>query len=184
MSSPANEPDLTLLPSVPGFDFHHHTGLLPAALYTIVELSPEAFIELQDVCESEYAECGGDFTRGQNVAPAPRSHFVGEPLQAVVDYHVRIRQEQGSNFQLDPRWFIVAFHQDWNKHGVLLVTLDSDALLEVPNKPDAFRMRAKHSGIIFAGLQVANTAWEEAKDYYELRGPGAGWSKADEEDEE
>ncbi|KAK3987382.1 hypothetical protein QBC44DRAFT_331669 [Cladorrhinum sp. PSN332] len=172
MSSQITEPDLTLPPTVPLLD--KLTGdLLPAALYTLVDMTPEALLELQTMCESEYADCGYEFTPGSNVTPAPRSHFVGEPLRAVIDYHVQMNQEHADDLKLDAIWFIVAFHQDWNKHGVLLVTLDAGYCgdEEARGKPDAIKMKAVHSGIIIAGLQVANTGWEETKQNYEIGTP-------------
>ncbi|KAK4223472.1 hypothetical protein QBC38DRAFT_46760 [Podospora fimiseda] len=170
MSSRTGQPDLGLPPFVPKFPQFSTINHLPAALYTLVDMTPEAFLELQIACESEYAQYETDFTRGNNVTPAPRSNFVGESLRAIVNYHVQMNQEAGEqvNLRLNPTMFIVAFHPNWKKHGVLLVTLDEPNNQHEWCVPDAIKMEAKDSGLLIVSLEVGSNGWEEVHDNFEI----------------
>ncbi|KND92804.1 hypothetical protein TOPH_02828 [Tolypocladium ophioglossoides CBS 100239] len=147
--------DLTFPPTVPAVGRYHETPecLSPAALYSLIELSDDELRELRSACESEYV----DEANG-NVRLAHRTRFVGETLQAIVDYHL----EHCHGEEYDPIRFIVAVSKDWNEDGVLLVTLDDD---ELACQPDKIRLKAKRAGLAVANLQIANMDWEDFKEY-------------------
>ncbi|EKG21363.1 hypothetical protein MPH_01355 [Macrophomina phaseolina MS6] len=129
----------------------------PAALYTLADLSDNEMQRLQQECESQCT----DAEAGSSVLLAPKSRFVGQALRAVYEYHL----ELGAQDTYDHRYFIVAIHKDWEKKGVLLVTLDDDCL---ECKVESFRVHARDAGIIILNLQVANSDWAEEKENCEL----------------
>jgi len=176
-----DEPDLSLPPTAPSVIRWHDEGfdLLPAALYTLVDLTDEELLQVQTECESESWGTGPPDVPGTNVRiAAPRSRFVGEPLRAVFDQHLQLIQQEKPEF--NPIYFIVTFNRDWQTKGVLLVTLDDD---DFECKTDSFKIRAKDSGLAFVNLQIANMGWSEEKDYFSLNGEG-GNEKEDEDDDD
>lgn len=129
--------------------------LLPAVLYTLVDLSDAELDELQRVCESQIP----DVDPGANVRRPPESRFVGRSLRAVYDYHL----ELGSQRTFDPIYFVVATAKDWKRKGVLLVTLD-DGDFDTPGcKTDSFFIKPAESGLSFVNIQIGNSDWFEER---------------------
>jgi hypothetical protein len=150
-----NNLDLTLPASAPAEYttwLMERTGLdPPVAVYTLVEFSDDELQELVHDCETD---C---FTEEEDAAGLPPNHrFIGRPLRDVYEAHL----QHGRQETFDPGYFIVAFHRDWNKMGVLLVTVRTD---EEPPTIDKFFMHAKDSAVMVQNLNIYNTDWEEAK---------------------
>lgn len=155
----ATSPDLSLPPTAP-VERHRDEPmeLLPAVLYTLVDLSDAELDELQRVCESQIP----DVDLGANVRRPPESRFVGRSLRAVYDYHL----ELGSQRTFDPIYFVVATAKDWKRKGVLLVTLD-DGDFDTPGcKTDSFFIKPAESGLSFVNIQIGNSDWFEERECY------------------
>lgn len=148
-----SRPDLSLPDRVPEMERYHEANLLPFALYTLCDLNERDLTQLCMVCQSK---C--QLNEGQaQVLPPPQSHFVGQPLRAIVDYHVGLAR----NGRFDPRYIIVAAYRDWESHGVLVVTLNDDDFV---CRPDSLWSKAEESGLTLVNLQILNTDWYEAKE--------------------
>ena len=124
------------------------------ALYSLVELSDEELEELRGVCESlSYANSAGD-----NVRLPPRRRFVGQPLRAILEYHLEMTLAGTfSGF-----CFIVATDKDWRNRGVLFVNLSPDAS---EYHADSLQLKAEYSGSAYANFAVSNMGWDEYKDW-------------------
>lgn len=155
----STKPDLSL-PSKAPVEHYRKQSLdgLPVALYTLIDLPDAELQNIQTICESETAEYG-DLEPGDNVRLAPRSRFVGEPLRAVCDYHL----ELGAQGVYDPIYFLVIVDKDWEKKGILLVTLDSR---DDERNVDSLWLKASESGLTVVNLQIVNTDWQEQKFNY------------------
>jgi len=143
-----------------------------AALYSLINFTDAELQELQNECESE---SDPEVQEGATVSLAPQASFVDQPLRAVFDYHLELAKEN----EYYPTFFIVTVDHDWKANGVLLVTLDDED--EPEGKVDYFRLRARHSGLIFVNLEIGNSDWMEEKGCYEIK-PGQGDTNTDDED--
>lgn len=74
-------------------------GLLPTALYTLVDLFEDGLRRSQEDCESWCIETGKE--PDESVQVAPRARFVGQPLRAVFDYHVELVANELVEFDPD-----------------------------------------------------------------------------------
>lgn len=156
--------DLTLPPTAPVTRYHEEPmSLLPAALYTLVDLSDNDLRELQRVCESGCP----DSQPGDNVRLSPQPRFVGRSLHAVYESHV----ELGEQREYDPIYFIVAIHEDWRQNGVLLVALDDG---DLQCKTDSFVIKASDCGPTIVNLQIGNSEWEAEKESYGIKSDDSG----------
>ncbi|KAK4182602.1 hypothetical protein QBC35DRAFT_444904 [Podospora australis] len=180
--SDQSAPDLSLPTTAPGSVGNYYDGaveMLPAALYTLVELSDNELQELQRDCESQ----SNIETPGSSVRlAAPRYRFVGEPLRAVYDYHLEQNPPSAREHSLDPIHFVVACSRDWKTQGVLVITLDDEDNNDGEFKTDAVKCKAEDVGINLIGLQLANTDWQEFKDSYAL--PSASGEDGDDGDDD
>lgn len=149
----ASQLDLSLPDKVPEMEQYHEANLLPFALYTLCNLSERDLNQLCVVCQSK---CQLHEGQAQVLLP-PQSCFIGQPLRAIVDYHVGLAR----NGQFDPRYIIIAVYQDWETHGVLVVTLNGDDFI---CRPDSLWSKAEESGLTLVNLQILNTDWYEAKE--------------------
>ncbi|KAH9842593.1 uncharacterized protein C8Q71DRAFT_209705 [Rhodofomes roseus] len=155
----ANIPDLSLPETAPSVARYRDqpSELLPAALYTLVDLPDDELRELQRICETGCIDTGS--SPGDSVRIAPQPHFVGQPLRAVFDSHLQLADLHDN--QYDPTYFIVAIEQNWRDRGVLLVALDDD---DLECKVDSCRFKAEDSGLNVANLQISNMGWSELKE--------------------
>jgi hypothetical protein len=144
-----------------------------AALYSLVDFTDAELQELQKVCESQ---CEPEMQKGAIVSLAPRASLANQALRAVFDYHLELAIEN----EFYPTLFIVAVDRDWKSNGVLLVTLDDED--EPEGNVDYFRIKTRHSGLIFANLEVGNSDWMEEKETYEIKA-GQGDTNTDDEAE-
>ena len=150
--------------------------LLPAALYTLIDLSSEDLLQAQQACESECVATGNEANSSVRIAPQPA--FVGRPLQAVFDYHIELSSQEPLEF--DPRHFIAITNEDWQTKGVLLVTLDDDGL---ECNVDSFTASAADAGLSVVNILVGNSDWSEQKENYELQAvPDEGDDNDDDDD--
>ena len=124
------------------------------ALYSLVELSDEELEELRGVCESQ--SCANN--AGDNVRLPPRRRFVGQPLRAILEYHL----EMTLAGTFSGLYFIVATEKDWRKRGVLFVNLNDDG---VQYHADSLRLKAEYSGSAYVNFAVRNMYWSEWKDW-------------------
>ncbi|KAK8182216.1 hypothetical protein BC567DRAFT_60001 [Phyllosticta citribraziliensis] len=128
--------------------------LLPAALYTLFDISAADLVRLQEACE-EQCEI---HRRGDCVKPPAHSNFSGRDLTAIVNHHLQLAESK----EFDPTLFIVAVGQDWESRGVLLVTLDSDGEQD-DCQPDKFWVKATRSGGCFVTISIGESDWQKAK---------------------
>lgn len=149
----ASQLDLSLPDRVPEMERYHEASLLPFALYTLCDLDEHDLTQLCAVCQSR---C--QLNEGQaQVLLSPQPRFMGQPLRAIVDYHVGLVR----NGRFDPRYIIVVVYPDWESHGVLVVTLNDDNFI---CRPDSLWSKAEASGLTLVNLQILNTDWYEAKE--------------------
>jgi hypothetical protein len=158
----SDNPDLSLPAKAPSMAQYHDKPmtLYPAALYTLVDLTDIELGDLVRECEAGCINLGSE--PGTSVCLAPQPRFVGQPLRAVFDYHL----ELGTQDTFDPRYFIVAVDKDWQAKGVILVTLDDDAL---DCNVDSFRIKAVDVGLSILNLQIDNSSWKGEKSAYRIR---------------
>ena len=100
----ASRLDLSLPDKVPEMERYHEANLLPFALYTLCDLSERDLNQLCVVCQSK---CQLNEGQAQVLLP-PQSRFIGQPLRAIVDYHVGLAR----NGRFDLRYIIVAVYRD------------------------------------------------------------------------
>ncbi|KAI1182562.1 hypothetical protein F5B17DRAFT_449499 [Nemania serpens] len=157
----SGSPDLSLPAKAPSMARYHDQPMTlhPTALYTLLDLTDAELADLARECETGCVDTGSE--PGQCVRPAPQPRFVGQPLRAVLDYHL----ELGTQDTFEPRYFIAAVEKSWQTRGVILVTLDDD---ELDCNVDSFRIKAVDSGLTVANLQIANSSWDEEKESYEF----------------
>ncbi|KAK7508794.1 uncharacterized protein IWZ02DRAFT_165378 [Phyllosticta citriasiana] len=128
--------------------------LLPAALYTLFDISTADLVRLQEACE---VEC--EIHRpGDCVKPPTHSNFCGRDLAAIVNHHLQLAETK----EFDPTLFIVAVGPDWDTQGVLLVTLDADGEQD-DCQPDRFWVEARRSGGAFVSISIGESDWQRAK---------------------
>lgn len=133
-------------------------SLLPAALYSLVDLPDADLVQLQDACESQ---CNA-YRRGECIRPALRWNFAGKKLEAIIKHHIEVSQ----TLQFDPLHFVVAAPgSEWAKDGVLFVTLDSD---EDECVPDFFWVKADEAGLCLVNIIIGTSYWDEEKKKYAL----------------
>lgn len=143
--------------------FHNEPmGLLPTALYTLIDLSSEDLQRIQQACESECVANGNEPNSSVRIAPQPT--FAGQPLQAVLDYHTELSSRAPLEF--NPHNFITVTDEDWQTKGVLLVTLDDD---DLECNTDSFYIKAADAGLSVLNILVGNSDWTEQKENYELQ---------------
>ncbi|PVI05776.1 hypothetical protein DM02DRAFT_724885 [Periconia macrospinosa] len=154
------------LPSVAPDDYisRYDTGnLLPAALYTLVDLPETELREAARICETEiYGMKESD--AGTSVRPAPQPRFVSQPLRDVYNTHIELAPRE----EYDPLYFIVITDGKWRETGVLLVGLYEP--MEDGGDEHGIQSlvcRAEAVGSIFVNLQIANTDWHEVKEQVE-----------------
>jgi hypothetical protein len=123
-STMSSRPDLSLPAKAPGMKRYHDQSmsLLPAALYTFVDLTDAELQDLQRECEKGCLETGHE--PDSSVRPAPQPRFVDQPLRAVLNYHL----ELGTHEAYDLTYFIAVVEKDWEGKGVILATLDDNDL--------------------------------------------------------
>ncbi|KAH7057026.1 hypothetical protein B0J12DRAFT_401523 [Macrophomina phaseolina] len=134
------------------------TPLLPAALYSLTDLSDADLVQVQDVCESK---CD-THRRGECVKPPERWNFAGQNLHAIIMRHIELAKDR----QFDPLHFIVTPSNAWATEGVLFVALDSD---EDECVPDAFWVKADESGVCFMNILIGSSDWHGEKDNHALK---------------
>ncbi|KAK8189889.1 hypothetical protein HDK77DRAFT_234266 [Phyllosticta capitalensis] len=132
-------------------------NLLPAALYTLFDISNDDFIRLQEACEMECEI----HRRGDCVKPPPKFSF--PDLKSIMEYHLQLAEAK----QFDPTLFIVAVDKSWEAEGVLLVTLDFDDD-QVDCISDKFWVQANKSGSCFVNISIGESDWQKAKQSFAI----------------
>ena len=77
---------------------------------------------------------------------SPKS-FIGQSVSSVVQHH---RHNAGTAVKV---YFVVADRQDWDREGVLAISLDEEGYI------DALRMRAGAAGDALPSFDIGNTDW-------------------------
>lgn len=121
------------------------------ALYSLIDAEND-HSELIEECHSQ---CPRDDYVYFRKAPGITS------LKSLIDFHLKPTVPDG----FDPNMFFVVTDLDWQREGLIIVTLGDDE-----GKPDKFTMKAADSGILLINLQIGNTDWYEAKENFELTG--------------
>ncbi|KAL9615687.1 MAG: hypothetical protein Q9160_009335 [Pyrenula sp. 1 TL-2023] len=176
----SDNPDLSLPSKAPSMARYHNEPMTlhPAALYTLVDLTDAELEDLERECEAGCIDTGSE--RGTSVRLAPQTHFVGQPLRAVFDYHL----ELGRQNTFEPTYFVAAVDKEWRRKGVLLVALDDD---ELDCNVDSLRIKAVDAGLSVVNLQIGNSSWAEEKEGYEFHpddGDGADEHNGDDDDDD
>lgn len=161
--------DLSLPSQWPSEARFDSINLVPAPLYTLVDLTEDELQQVHQACESGCVENGNEPNTSVRIAPQPR--FIRQPLRAVFDHHVEMRTRDAA-LEFDPKHFIVVVDEAWQRKGVLMVTLD-DEESEGSNdrNVDSFIIKAGDAGLSIVNIQVGNMDWAELKSNYELQ-PG------------
>lgn len=155
--------DLSLPPRWPSEARFDAMGILPSALYTLVDLTDEELHQVRQACEAACIEDGNVPNSSVRIATQPR--FIGQPLRAVFDHHVAWRARDAP-LEFDPKMFVVIVDLEWQQKGVLIVTLDDEE--EEDGKVDSFFTNAEDAGRIIVNIQISNMDWDELKSTFGL----------------
>ncbi|KEQ68346.1 hypothetical protein M436DRAFT_68212 [Aureobasidium namibiae CBS 147.97] len=68
-------------------------------------------------------------------------------IRSLIDFHLHTTVLDG----FDPNLFLVVTNLDWQRKGLMIVTIDNDE-----GKPDKFTMKAANSGILLISPQIGN----------------------------
>ncbi|KUJ14089.1 uncharacterized protein LY89DRAFT_687345 [Mollisia scopiformis] len=142
---------------------HECTSLNQAVVYIHAELSPTEIEEVVRACNEGTEETHDDDT----VVLSPKHDFVGQPLQASYDYHIKNivpedKYDQGN--------YVAVVDKDWKEKGVIQVTIvdghdqEDEEDEEIKAGIDKLRCPASETGIQIVNLQIANIDWEEMKE--------------------
>lgn len=144
-------PDLSLPSKSPTESRHHEShNCDKIAIYTIVDLSDNGINALIEVLQNN------DTTLEDVACPPPKHNFSGASLRNVYDYHLTLENE----WSLHPTLLVVAHHEDYTTHGVLLVNLDTDMQCGV----DFCRVKASEAILLAVNLMIANIDWDDVKE--------------------
>jgi len=143
--------DLSLPKSVPDMARYQDRPMTlnAFAIYNLIDDEKE----LSDLIEECHSQCPRDDYIYLREAPGITS------LESLIDFHLDTTVPDS----FDPNLFLVVTDLDWQRKGLMIVTLDDDE-----GRPDKFTLKAADSGILLINLQIGNTDWYEAKENYEL----------------
>jgi hypothetical protein len=150
------------------------------ACYSLVPLKHEATF-LKAVNEDRYVYVDGGTT--EYIAFAPKWNFTGNTLGDILDYHLELMKIQSDGPKksyeecFDSSLFIVAIHEDCEKHGVLFVSLTYQFYDDFEHVPIAIRcgidaMCKKHDEYLASAvcwcvnIEVGNMDIDETLEQY------------------
>ena len=146
-----DRPDLTLTYKSPYESYQHEShNTDKIAVYTLVGLGEDGSDGLVKALEND----DGNLRNAASLPP--RYDFAGRSLRDVYDYHLQLGREQTHH----PTLFIVAYVEDYQKNGVLVVELDTDLKCSV----DTCRRKTADALLDCVNLEISNMDWEELKD--------------------
>ncbi|KAI8960704.1 hypothetical protein F5Y11DRAFT_328861 [Daldinia sp. FL1419] len=147
--------DLSLPRTAPNSDRHRATS---GEDYT------QAVYSLTPLDKSELDNLVSRLNSAENIEPgtcklAPIYDFANQPLRAVYDYHLQLRDQDHA---IHPLYFIVAIDADYIEDGVLVVHLDTDQD-EEDNRVDKARCSVDWAASWGMNIDIGNTSWEDLK---------------------
>lgn len=148
----SNTPDLSLPAKSPTESHHHEShNTDQAAVYTLVGLGQDG---IQGLLKALTNNDDDMFTHDYRLPP--KYDFKGAPLKDVYDYHLKLASSKTHH----PTLFVVAYDQNYEKNGVLLVDLDIDLKCTV----DTCRIKVSEALSATMNIMISNMDFEDFKE--------------------